>query len=83
MQKDDFIISINNLVQKYKDSKEYRPPRIKKQWISWHFVGWWALSLGLHFSLKHLNFEIHLPFGFIKISLKKEHITYYDVLIQI
>ena len=83
MQKDDFIASVKNLVWEYQNSDDYYPPRIIKRWISWHFVGWWALSLGLHFSLKHLNFEIHLPFGFIKISLKKKQEIYYDVSIQI
>lgn len=32
----------------------------------WWFVGWSALSLGMHVSLMALNFELHLPFGFIR-----------------
>lgn len=32
------------------------------------FVGWWALSIGFHVSIRDLNFEIHMPFGFIRIG---------------
>jgi len=32
------------------------------------FVGWWALSLGLHVDLASPNLEIHIPFGFIRIG---------------
>lgn len=34
----------------------------------WWFVGWWALSLGAHVSLKHRNLEVHLPFGFFRVG---------------
>lgn len=34
----------------------------------WWFVGWWALSFGLHVSVRHWNIEIHLPFGFLRIG---------------
>ena len=30
------------------------------------FGGWDSISLGLHFSFKAKNIEIHLPFGFIR-----------------
>lgn len=36
-----------------------------------NFVGWWALSLGLHIDIISPNIEIHLPFGFIKIGWEK------------
>ena len=32
------------------------------------FVGWWAISLGLHISVRDPNVEIHLPFGFIRLG---------------
>lgn len=32
------------------------------------FVGWWAISFGLHVDLKSPNIEIHVPFGFIRIG---------------
>jgi hypothetical protein len=32
------------------------------------FVGWWALSLGAHVSLRDPNVEIHIPFGFVRIG---------------
>ena len=34
------------------------------------FSGFQFISLGVHLSLKPLNFEIHLPFGFIRIGLE-------------
>jgi hypothetical protein len=33
-----------------------------------HFVGWWAFSLGFHISVKHPNIELHVPFGLFKIG---------------
>lgn len=83
MTKQTFISGINALVKEYRDSSEYVPPIIKKQWLSWHFVGFWALSLGLHISLKHANIEFHLPFGFLKVSFKREAVSYFDVSIQV
>lgn len=83
LKRELFISTINKLVEEYKNSPEYIPPVIRNQWLSWHFVGWWALSLGLHLSLKHLNIEIHLPFGFLKISFKREATTFYDISIQL
>lgn len=38
-----------------------------------YFVGWSALSLGIHVSLSQPNIEIHLPFGFIRIGFSKIH----------
>jgi len=37
----------------------------------WHFVGWWAFSLGFHVDCRSPNFEIHLPFGFLRIGWKR------------
>ena len=36
-----------------------------------HFLGWWALSLGLHIDIESPNIEIHLPFGFIRVGWQK------------
>jgi len=83
MNKDRFYKSIINLVNIYQTSPDYKVPIIKEQYISWHFVGWWAISLGIHFSLKHKNIEVHLPFGFIKIDFRKKSEIYCDVSIQI
>jgi len=33
-----------------------------------HFVGWWAFSLGISLDVKSPNIEIHLPFGFLRIG---------------
>lgn len=33
-----------------------------------HFVDWWQLSFGITIDFKSPNFEIHLPFGFIKVG---------------
>lgn len=33
-----------------------------------HFTGWADLSLGIHISLKPLNIEIHVPFGFFRVG---------------
>jgi len=83
VNKATFITTINDLVKEYKSSPEYLPPVLKKRWVSWHFVGYWALSLGIHISLKHGNIEIHLPFGFIRISFRREAMTYYSVSISV
>ena len=32
------------------------------------FVGWDCISFGIHFCLSAPNFEIHIPFGFIRIG---------------
>lgn len=39
----------------------------------WWFVGWHCWSLGVHFSTDPRNFELHLPFGFIRIGLERDH----------
>lgn len=83
VNKETFIIRMKDLISDYMSSPEYVPPKIKKQWVSWFFVGWWAISLGIHFSLKHANIEIHLPFGFITISFKGRTQTYNDVTITV
>ena len=34
------------------------------------FIGWWHWSLGINIYPKAPNFEIHLPFGFIRIGIQ-------------
>lgn len=41
---------------------------IRKPCAFFFFVGWTALSLGLHVDLKCPNIEIHVPFGFFRIG---------------
>lgn len=33
-----------------------------------HFIAWTQISFGITFDFKNFNFEIHLPFCFIKIG---------------
>lgn len=40
------------------------------------FVGWGAISLGLHIGLMEKNIEIHLPFGFIRIGYESIYEIY-------
>ncbi len=49
----------------------YRGPRRRQygpEWCYFWFVGWTAISLGLHVSFSARNIEIHIPFGFIRIG---------------
>ena len=43
---------------------------VRKFVIYFHFIGWWAISAGLHVDIKSPNLEIHLPFGFLRIGWK-------------
>ena len=47
--------------------------------ICWNFVGWWSISFGFHVSLKHRNFEIHLPFGYFRVG--NQPISYYSLVV--
>jgi len=35
------------------------------------FVGWEAISLGMHIDISLPNYELHIPFGFIRIGWVK------------
>ncbi len=83
MDIEEFKARVVTLVDEYKNSSGYKPPVERHQHLYWFFVGWWALSFGFHISLKHLNVEIHLPFGFITISLKGKKHTRYTAVIQV
>jgi len=48
--------------------KEYE----KKFVCYFFFVGWGCISFGIHFCLEALNFEIHIPFGFIRVGFKNK-----------
>ena len=36
--------------------------------IYFFFNGWTSIQLGIHFDLKNLNFQLHIPFGFIHVG---------------
>jgi hypothetical protein len=42
---------------------------MKKFACYFFFVGWSCISLGIHFCLSCPNFELHIPFGFIRIGM--------------
>jgi hypothetical protein len=44
-------------------------PKLERQFVAFFwFVSWDCISLGLHLCYTGPHFEIHLPFGFIKIG---------------
>ena len=44
----------------------------KRQFVAYfYFVGWSAFSLGFHVCTSLPNFEIHLPFGFIRVGWQR------------
>jgi len=48
------------------------PFDVRKRFVAYfHFVGWDCISLGAHVCLSLPNFEIHLPFGFIRVGWMK------------
>jgi len=48
------------------------PERWNRQFIAYFlFVGWEQFSLGITVDVKLPNFEIHVPFGFIKVGWVK------------
>jgi len=50
--------------------------QIKKQFVLyWHFTGWDCISLGVHVCLSLPNFEIHLPFGFIRVGMFSNYVV--------
>lgn len=82
MDKDEFKQQVISLVNEYTRSASYVPPVTKGKRLTWWFVGWTALSLGVHMSLRPFNFELHLPFGFIRFAPFGQDHTYYEVSIQ-
>lgn len=40
----------------------------------WFFVNWYQLSFGINISLKPLNLEVHLPFGFLAVGWRKHYV---------
>lgn len=48
---------------------EYQLNRNRKFVFYFHFQGWYSFSLGIHFDVEVLNFEVHLPFCFIRIGM--------------
>jgi len=45
------------------------PVDVKRKFgFNFHITGWDNISLGIHFCLTLPNFEIHLPFSFIRVG---------------
>lgn len=40
----------------------------KKFVLMWTFIGWRDISLGFHVCLGELYFDIHIPFGWLRIG---------------
>ena len=51
------------------------PKKKRKFSVLFHFLGWHCLQVGVHFDLIMINFELHLPFCFIRIGFDDEYET--------
>lgn len=47
---------------------ELEPETKRKVIVLFSFQGWHSIQIGIHFDLKMINFELHLPFCFIRIG---------------
>lgn len=42
--------------------------QVKRFVFMWTFIGWRDISLGFHICLGELYFDIHVPFGWLRIG---------------
>ena len=49
---------------------KFETETIPKFVMLFFFQGWHSIQFGIHFDLKHMNCELHIPFGFIRIGFE-------------